>query len=135
MIASQNKNPDRESTADLSSIHTIEKAHIIICACMMAAGLFWWPTPQVLMGLAGGCIISFLNFRFIRSIVGKITTSGDKRHGARFMVKLLLMMILLGLLIFVLKVDTLAFLIGFSSMVLGIFFEAICSLFSPKKEN
>ena len=129
MIVSQNNSLVTHGEGDFDSIRTIEKAHIIISAIMLASALFWWPTYSVVFGLAGGCTLSFLNFKFIRSIVNKITTGGDKRNGARYVIKLLITMAIVGTFIVALKVSTAAFLVGFSSMVLGIFYEGFKSLF------
>ncbi|OGQ07753.1 MAG: hypothetical protein A3G32_03155 [Deltaproteobacteria bacterium RIFCSPLOWO2_12_FULL_40_28] len=113
-------------------IQTIERITIGISLVLLTLGLFLWPTMDVFGGLLGGTLVALINFRFIKKTVEKILVDDGKnksRNGLRFLVKMILLIAVVGTLLLVINVSALAFLCGFSSLVLAIFCEGVKSLF------
>ena len=122
--------PSHES--ELWSVKTIERATLIIATVFVVIGSYFWPTVPVVGGLIVGAVIGYLNFRFLKRMVGKfVDTQGVVPHGKsgfRFFIKMILLIAVVAALLLYIEVNPAAFLVGFSSFVLAIGYEGVKSM-------
>lgn len=118
---------------DDTRIRTIERAQIALSVLLIVAAIILWPTPKVWGGVLAGSIIAYLNFRLLRRVVTKLVATGHTEKPAvsalRFIVKMVGLFFIVGFLVLGAKVNSVALLVGFSSMVLAISYEGLKSLF------
>ncbi len=117
---------------DLWQIRTIEKAAVLIGIAMLATLLFLHPTTPVLAGLVSGIFAGLANFRFLQRLVATLLgeeTGNAGKNALRFAVKIILLLGFVAFMLFSFKVNVLSFVVGFSSIILGIFYEGLKSLF------
>ena len=116
---------------DNQSIQTIERAQITLSVLFILTSFILWPTPQGWGGVLAGAVIAYFNFRILRRVVSKLVSAGETEKpavsGFRFLVKMIGLMIIVGFLILKVEVDAMALLVGFSSIVMAIFYEGIKS--------
>ena len=83
--------------------------------------------------MGGG--VGLLNFRWLWRIMEKLFFEKKRHYGLQILVKFLALLLGLFLILRYVKVDPFAFLLGVSTLVMGIFFEAIReSLKTSRKE-
>ena len=119
-----------ELTSD-SSLRSIERTAFVIFLGLLGLSLIFWYGKEIFLGICAGAFIAFLNFRLIRRVVGKMVDAGSvKSHQAiRFFIKLLLLLAIMALLIVKVHVSPVAFMAGFSVIILAISYHGIKSIF------
>ena len=115
---------------DLLSLKTIERISLILSGIALLLAAIFAPTWQVFTGLIAGSLIAILNFKSLRRVTTKMLNEGKgkSRNGLRFFIKIILLFGIVGGLIFYVKVDAVAFLAGFSTIVVAILIEGVRSL-------
>lgn len=126
--------PEVDNVKDITSdatLKSIERTALVIFFAMMGLVLVLWPLKEMIGGLIAGAVIAFLNFRLIRRVVGKMVGSGTgKRYqGLRFFIKLLLLLGVIAFLVVKVHVSPVAFMAGFSVILLAISYHGIQSIF------
>lgn len=126
-------NSEIAANQELWPLRSIERTAIFISIASLVAALIFHPTTAIICGLFSGTLVAVLNFRFIRRLVSKMldegSLGGKSRNGLRFFVKMIILIAVVGALIFYIKVNPLAFIAGFSSIVLAIFYQGFKELF------
>jgi hypothetical protein len=113
---------------------SIEKRSAQILAVLLLASL-WFQSWAVSLGLILGGGIALLNFRWLWRIMGKILFERKKYYALQALIKFLALLLGLFLILRYGKVNPVAFLLGTSTLVMGIFFEGIReSLKTGRKE-
>jgi hypothetical protein len=103
---------------------SIEKRSAQILALFLLASL-WFQSWPISLGLVLGGGVALLNFRWLWRIMEKYLFENKKHYGLQILLKFLALLGGLFLIIRYGKVNPAAFLVGLSTLVLGIFWEAI----------
>lgn len=127
---SSTSTPD-QSQFDLGTLKAIERLTYVLAVLSFVAAYFIQPTQPVFLGLFLGAAIGLANFRLIRRLVGKLVQeqANQAKNGIRFAIKILALIACIGFCILVLDVHALAFIVGFSTLVLAILIVGLKSLF------
>lgn len=122
----------QEGPQEFWSIRTIEKATIMTALLLLMGALYFKPTVPFVGGIVAGAVIGFFNFRLIRRFVIKLLAGEQEqlyKKGFFFVLKAVLLMGAVGFLIMGAKVDAVAFVLGFSAIIVGIFYEGLRAAF------
>lgn len=116
---------------DAWSVQRIERLTIYLSISAIAIALYLWPSFATIGGLVIGAAISLANFRLISRSVAKMFAENERasKNGLRYGIKVLALIALVGVLIIGFKMDAVAFVIGFSTLVVAIIYEGIRTLF------
>ncbi len=122
--------PVKDITSD-ATLKSIERTALVIFLGLVGLSCVFWPGKQIFFGIIAGAVIAFLNFRLIRRVVGKMVGAGTvaRHQGLRFFIKLLLLLGLMAFLIVKVHVSPVAFMAGFSVIILAITYHGIKSIF------
>jgi hypothetical protein len=120
-------------------IQRIERLNYILGGALVVAGAITQPRA-VAFGVAVGVALTCLNFFVLRNLVVRITRdarTGTRSRAPHFMLpKMIVLMALVALAIFVLKVDPIAFAVGYSIFIVSILVAALESAIrQPTTEN
>ncbi|HYB19778.1 MAG TPA: ATP synthase subunit I [Thermodesulfobacteriota bacterium] len=125
------KTADRQETKKLISI---EKRSAQILALLLLASL-WFQSWPISLGLILGGGVVLLNFHWLWRIMQKYFFEKKRYYGLQALIRFLALFVVLFLIVRYGKVNPVAFLVGLSTLVMGIFFEIIReSLRSHRKE-
>ncbi len=83
--------------------------------------------------MGGG--VAILNFRWLWRIVEKVLFEQRKFYGIQALVKFILLVFVVFLIFRYLAVNPTAFIVGVSTLVVGILFEAFRELFRPERKG
>jgi len=111
----------RRETRKLSSI---EKRSAQILVLFLLASL-WFHSESVLLGLILGGAVSILNFRWLWRIVEKVLFERKKFYGLQALIRFIVLGCAVSFILLYVQVHPIAFLLGISTLVLGIVFEFI----------
>jgi hypothetical protein len=111
----------QRETRKLSSI---EKRSAQILALFLLASL-WLHSGSVLLGLVLGGAVSILNFRWLWRIVEKVLFERKKFYGLQALMRFIVLGCAVSFILLYVQVHPIAFLVGISTVVLGILFEFI----------
>lgn len=117
---------------DLWSLKSIERISIILSIILFVGVLYLKPTQPMILGIAAGALVGWLNFKLLGRFVSKIVEKsqvGAAKNGFALILKMILLIAIVGVLILVVKVNPIAFVLGFSANILAIFIEAIRVMF------
>ena len=117
---------------DLWSLKSIERLSLILGFVLLAVSIYLKPTLPVLLGIVSGVFVGWLNFKLLSRFASKFvqrSLHGAGRSGWALVLKMVLLIVVVGLLVLVVKVNALFFLLGFSVTILAIFCEAFRHLF------
>lgn len=129
----QNLHSSIASEPELWSLKTIERATVVFAILFLVTSLYLWPSFSIAGGVVSGALVGFLNFKFLKKLVTRLldvenrTTQGS-RNGVNYFLKMIVLIAIVGTLLLGLQVNPVAFLVGFSSIVLAIFYEGLKSL-------
>ncbi len=101
---------------------SIEKRSVQVLVLFLLASLYFQSWPIFLGVLLGGGI-ALLNFRWLWRIVERVLDEEKRPYGFQAFLKFLTLILVLFLAIRFGNVDPVAFLVGLSTLILGIFFE------------
>ncbi len=125
--------PTISSEEEFWSLKTIERATMLFSLLALMGVLYLHPTPPMILGIVSGALIGFFNFRLLRRFVQKLLiqspTSKLAKKGIVFFIKMILLIGLVAFLILGAQVNPIAFIIGFSCVVLAIFYEGLRVIF------
>ena len=111
----------RRETRKLSSI---EKRSAQILVLFLLASL-WFHSGSVLLGLLLGGVVSILNFRWLWRIVEKVLFERKESYGLQALIRFIVLGFAVSFILLYVRVHPIAFLVGTSTLVLGILFEFV----------
>jgi hypothetical protein len=109
---------------ETQTLISIEKRTAQILALFLLASL-WFQSWAISLGLLLGGGIALLNFRWLWRMMEKFLFEKKKYYGFQVLIRFLALLLGLFLIIRYVRVNPIAFLLGISSLVIGIFFEII----------
>jgi len=113
----------------------IEKRSVQVLALFLVASL-WWQSWPISGGLILGGGVALLNFRWLWRIMEKVLFDQKWVHGIQALLKFIVLVFVIFLIVRFAEVNPIAFVVGISATLLGIFFEVIReSLRAEKKGN
>ena len=107
---------------DTQKLVTIEKRSAQFLILLLLASL-WFQSGSVSLGLILGGGVAILNFRWLWRIVEKVLFEQKKFYGVQALGKFILLTIVVFLILRYIAVNPTAFIVGLSTLVVGIFFE------------
>jgi len=113
----------------------IEKrtAQILILLLLASLAFQSWP---ISLGMVLGGGVAILNFHWLWRIMEKVIFEKKKIHGLQVLIKFLTLLIVIFMIFRFTKVNSVAFIIGISTLLPGIFFGVIQeSLRAERKGN
>ena len=105
----------------------IEKRSGQFLILLLLASL-WFQSGSISLGLLLGGAVAILNFRWLWRIVEKVLFEQNKFYGVQALVKFILLTAVVFLILRYLAVNPIAFIVGLSTLVAGILFEAFREL-------
>ena len=121
----------QRETRKLSSV---EKRSAQILVLFLLASL-WFHSGPILLGLILGGVVSILNFRWLWRIVEKLLFEQKKFYGLEALMKFIVLVSVVSFVLLYLQVHPIAFLVGISTLVLGILFEFIWAPLKSEREG
>jgi ABC-type multidrug transport system fused ATPase/permease subunit len=113
----------------------IEKRSAQFLIVLLLASL-WFQSWSISLGLILGGGVAILNFRWLWRIVEKVLFEQNKFYGIQALVKFIFLVFVVFLIFRYLAVNPIAFIVGVSTLVAGILFEAFReSLPAERKGN
>ena len=114
---------------------TIEKRSAQFLVLTLLASL-WFQSGPISLGVILGGGVAVLNFRWLWRIVEKVLFEQNKFYGIQALVKFVLLAVVVFLILRYVAVNPIAFIVGLSTLVAGILFEAFReSLPRVRREN
>jgi signal transduction histidine kinase len=101
----------------------IEKRSAQFLILLLLASL-WFQSGSISLGLILGGGVAILNFRWLWRIVEKVLFEQKKFYVIQALVKFILLAIVVFLILRYIAVNPIAFIVGLSTLVAGILFEA-----------
>ncbi len=120
----KNSAPSTEERQLIAKLLSIEKRSAKILVLFLLASL-WFQSWPISLGVVLGGAVALLNFRWLWRIMERYLLQNKKHYAAQILVKFLALLGGLFLIIRYAKIDPSAFLVGLSTLVLGIFYETI----------
>ena len=102
---------------------SIEKRSAQFLILLLLASL-WFQSGYISLGLILGGGVAILNFRWLWRIVEKVLFEQKKFYGIQALIKFILLAIVVFLILRYIAVNPIAFIVGLSTLVAGILFEA-----------
>jgi len=126
------KTADRQ---EIQKLISIEKRSAQILALFLLASL-WFQSWSISLGLILGGGVAILNFHWLWRIMEKVIFEKKKIHGLQVLIKFLALLMVIFMIFRFIKVNSVAFIIGISTLLPGIFFGVIQeSLRAERKGN
>jgi len=121
----------QRETRKLSSV---EKRSAQILVLFLLASL-WFHSGPILLGLILGGVVSILNFRWLWRIVERLLFEQKKFYGLEALMKFIVLVSVVSFVLLYLQVHPIAFLVGISTLILGILFEFIWAPLKSEREG
>ena len=124
-------NTATEVNDNLSQLKSVQWVALQTSLLALAVVLYYWPTFPVVAGLVAGSIVGIFNFRFLTRVILKLTSPDDeessstKQWGFFFFLKMMALIFIAGFLILVVHVEPMAFVAGFSTIIVGILYQSL----------
>jgi ABC-type multidrug transport system fused ATPase/permease subunit len=112
----------------------IEKRSAQLLILLLLASL-WFQNWSISLGLILGAGVAILNFRWLWRIVEKVLFAQKKFYGIQALMKFILLVIVVFFILRYLAVNPIAFIVGISTLVVGIFFEVIRESLRPERKG
>ncbi len=112
----------------------IEKRSVQLLLLLLLASL-WFQDWSISLGLILGGGVAILNFRWLWRIVEKVLFEQKKFYGIQVLMKFILVGVLVFFILRYLAVNPIAFIVGLSSLVLGILFEVFRESLRPERKG
>ena len=106
---------------------TIEKRSVQFLILLLLASL-WFQSGSVSLGLILGGAVAILNFRWLWRIAEKVLFEQKRFYGIQALVKFTLLAVVVFMILRYVAVSPVAFIVGLSTLVAGIIFEAFREL-------
>ena len=121
--------PRQRETRRLVAIEK-RSAHFLI---LLLLASLWFQSCSISLGLILGGGVAILNFRWLWRIVEKVLFEQKKFYGIQALIRFILLGVVVFLVLRYLPVNPIAFVVGTSTLVVGILFEVIRE--SPRPER
>jgi len=112
----------------------IEKRSAQILTLLLLASL-WFQSWSISLALILGGGVAILNFRWLWRIVEKVLFEQKKFYGIQALVKFILLVVVVFFILRYLAVNPIAFIVGISTLVLGILFEVFRETLRPERKG
>jgi len=112
----------------------IEKRSAQFLILLLLASL-WFQSGSISLGLLLGGGVAILNFRWLWRIVEKVLFEQKKFYGIQALVKFILLAVVVFVILRYIAVNPIAFIVGFSTLVAGILFEAFRESFPQERRG
>jgi len=112
----------------------IEKRSVQLLLLLLLASL-WFQDWSISLGLILGGGVAILNFRWLWRILEKVLFEQKKFYGIQVLMKFILVGILIFFILRYLAVNPIAFIVGLSTLVLGILFEVFRESLRPERKG
>ncbi len=112
----------------------IEKRSVQLLLLLLLASL-WFQDWSISLGLILGGGVAILNFRWLWRILEKVLFEQKKFYGIQVLMKFILVGVLVFFILRYLAVNPIAFIVGLSSLVLGILFEVFRESLRPERKG
>jgi hypothetical protein len=116
--------PRKAERQETQKLISIEKRSAQILAFFLLASL-WFQSWSISLGLVLGGGVALLNFHWLWRIMERFLFEKKRHYGLQVLLKFLALLVGLFLIIRYGRVNPAAFLVGLSTLVMGIFFEVI----------
>ena len=100
----------------------VEKRSAKILVLFLLASL-WFHSGSILLGLVLGGAVSILNFRWLWRIVEEVLFERNRFYGIQALMKFIVLVCAVSFILLYIQVHPIAFIVGISTLVLGILFE------------
>jgi hypothetical protein len=110
--------------SEAEKLVSMEKRSAQILVLFLLASL-WFQSWPVSLGLILGGGVALLNFRWLRRIMEKFLLEKKKHSLLQFVLKFLFLLLVIFLLFRYGQVNPVAFILGVSTLVMGILFEVL----------
>jgi ATP synthase I chain len=121
-------------TAEAQKLISIEKRSAQILALFLLASL-WFQSWSISLGLVLGGGVALLNFHWLGRIMERYLFEKRGHYGLQVLIKFFALLAGLFLIIRYGRVNPTAFLVGLSTLVMGIFFEVIRESLRPYRKG
>ncbi len=118
----ENKFPISARQRETRKLTSIEKRSAQILVLFLLVSL-WFHSGSVILGLILGGAVSILNFRWLSRIVEKVLFERKKFYGLQALIRFIVLGFAVSFILLYVQVHPIAFLVGISTLVLGILFE------------
>jgi ABC-type multidrug transport system fused ATPase/permease subunit len=112
----------------------IEKRSAQLLLLLLLVSL-WFQSWSISLGLILGGGVAILNFRWLWRIVEKVLFEQKKFYGIQAPMKFILLVVVVFFILRYLAVNPIAFVVGISTLVLGILFEVIRESLRPERKG
>jgi len=112
----------------------IEKRSVQLLLLLLLASL-WFQDWSISLGLILGGGVAILNFRWLWRILEKVLFEQKKFYGIQVLMKFILVGVLVFFILRYLAVNPIAFIVGLSTLVLGILFEVFRESLRPERKG
>ncbi|MCJ7496236.1 MAG: ATP synthase subunit I [Deltaproteobacteria bacterium] len=131
----RNKLPIPARQREIRKLASIEKRTAQVLALLLVGSL-WFQSWSISLGLILGGGVAILNFHWLWRIMEKVIFEKKKIHGLQVLIKFLALLMVIFMIFRFIKVNSVAFIIGISTLLPGIFFGVIQeSLRAERKGN
>ncbi len=119
---------------EIRKLGSVEKRSAQILVLFLLVSL-WFHSGPILLGLILGGAVSILNFRWLWRIVEKLLFKQKKFYALEALMKFIVLASVVFFVLRYLRVHPIAFLVGISTLVLGILFEFIWAPLTYEREG
>jgi hypothetical protein len=112
----------------------IEKRSAQFLILLLLASL-WFQSWSISLGLILGGGVAILNFRWLWRIMEKVLFEQNKFYAVQALIKFMLLVFAVFLILRYIAVNPIAFIVGVSTLVVGILFEVFRQSLSPERKG
>jgi hypothetical protein len=112
----------------------IEKRSAQFLILLLLASL-WFQSWSISLGLILGGGVAILNFHWLWRIVEKVLFEQNKFYGIQALIKFILLVFAVFLILRYIAVNPIAFIVGVSTLVVGILFEGFRQTLPPERKG
>ena len=122
--SARDKLPIPAQQREIRKLASVEKRTAQVLAILLVGSL-WYQSWPISLGLILGGGVAILNFHWLRRIMEKVIFEKKMIHGLQIFIKFLALLMVIFMIFRYIKVNSVAFIIGISTLLPAIFFEVI----------
>jgi ABC-type multidrug transport system fused ATPase/permease subunit len=130
----ENNFPISARQRETRKLISIEKRSAQILVLFLLASL-WFHSGSIILGLILGGAVSILNFRWLWRIMEKVLFERKKFYGLQALMKFIVLVFVVSFILLYVQVHPIAFIVGISTLVIGILFEFIWAPLRPERKG
>lgn len=104
----------------------IQKTSLRVALIFMVGAFIFWPSVSIVAGVSLGAVIGMVNFYFLTKVILKLTSELTSHKGGwagLLMIKIATLLGVVAVVLIKLNIHPIAFAVGFSSVLVGIFYH------------